>query len=134
MPPKLEGDQLEFRNLLAEEKRRLWAELREDVFKQTGEEVHTQYEDFVPDLGEQSLLDELSDAGLAVADIRKEQLTQLEEAQRRLEQGTYGICESCGEPIGLERLKLVPFTPYCVDCQRENEESEGPPKGSGTTL
>jgi DnaK suppressor protein len=132
MPPKLEGDELEFRNLLTEQKRRLWAELREDIFAQAGE-VHTQY-DIPQDLGDHSILDLLSDAGLAVADIRKAQLTQLDEAQKRLEQGSYGICESCGEPIDLERLRLVPFTPHCVQCQREQEEQEGPPKGSGTTL
>lgn len=130
MAEKLEGDELEFRNLLAEHKRRLWGELRGDIFQQTGEEIHSQY-DIPQDIGEQSILDMLSDAGLAVADIRREQLTQLEEAERRVEQGTYGKCESCGEPIGIERLRLVPFTPYCVNCQREQE---APPKGSGTTL
>jgi DnaK suppressor protein len=134
MAAKLEGDQLEFRNLLVEHKRRLWAELRDEVFRQAGEEVHTQYEEFVPDLGEQSLLDVISDAGLAVADIRKEELTHLDEAEKRLESGTYGICENCGEPIGLDRLRLVPFTAYCVACQQAHEEQEGPPKGSGVTM
>lgn len=130
MAEKLEGDELEFRNLLAEHKRKLWAELREDIFQQTGEEIHSQY-DIPQDLGEQSILDALSDAGLAIADIRREQLTQLEEAERRVEQGTYGKCDACGEPIGIERLRLVPFSPYCVNCQREQET---PPKGSGNTL
>ena len=127
---KMEGNQLELRNLLVEQKRKLWAELRAELFSQTGEELHTQYE--VPqDVGEQSILDLLSDAGLAVADIRREQLTQLEEAQRRLEMGTYGRCEGCGEPIDLKRLELVPFTSYCVNCQRAQE---GPAKPPGVTL
>jgi DnaK suppressor protein len=130
MAEKLEGTELEFRNLLAEHKRRLWTDLRADIFQQSGEEIHSQY-DIPQDIGERSILDLLSDAGLAVADIRRQQLTQLEEAERRVEQGTYGKCESCGEPIGIERLRLVPFTPYCVDCQRGQEP---PPKGSGTTL
>jgi len=130
MAPKLEGDELELRNLLIEQKRKLWADLREEIFAQTGEELHSQY-DIPQDIGEQSILDLLSDAGLAVADIRRNQLTQLEEAQRRLEMGSYGRCESCGEPIGMERMRLVPFTAYCVECQRKQE---GPPKGPGTTL
>jgi DnaK suppressor protein len=130
MAEKLTGTELELRNLLAEQKRRLWAELTQDIFDETGEELYSQY-DVPQDIGEQSILDLLSDAGLAVADIRREQLTQLEEAERRLEMGTYGRCESCGEPISIDRLKLVPFTARCVDCQRNQEV---PPRGPGTTL
>ncbi|ACH39406.1 MAG: hypothetical protein ACD_75C01543G0003 [uncultured bacterium] len=130
MPDKLQGDELEFRNLLAEQKRRLWAELRDEIFSQTGSDLATQY-DIPQDLGEKSILDMLSDAGLAIADIRRNQLTALEEAQRRVEQGTYGKCENCGEIIDIQRLRLMPFAAYCVSCQKEKE---GPGKPPGTTL
>lgn len=126
MPEKLEGDRLEFRNLLAEHKRRLWTELREEIFAHTGENLATQY-DIPQDPGEKSMLDVLSDAGLAVADIRRQQLTALEEAQKRVEAGTYGVCEGCGEPIGLPRMKLMPFTAYCVECQKNQEVPSKPP-------
>ena len=47
-------------------------------------------------------------------------VAQIEQAFARLEQGTYGICISCGEPIPDERLAVVADTPYCVaDAQRE---------------
>ena len=128
MPEKLEGEEL--RSLLAKQKRRLWADLREELFARAGEELHSQY-DIPQDIGEQSILDLLSDAGLAVADIRRSQLTELEEAQSRLEMGTYGRCEGCGEPIDLKRLRLVPLAAYCVNCQRIQE---GPAKPPGTTL
>ena len=130
MPENPAGDQIEFRNLLVEQKRKLWAELREDVFRQTGEELSSQYE-MPQDPGERSVLDELADAGLAVAEIRRTQLTDLDAAQRRLESGTYGRCEGCGEAIDLQRLRLVPFTPYCVQCQKEQE---GPSKPPGSKL
>jgi DnaK suppressor protein len=130
MPAKLEGTELELRNLLVEQKRKLWTDLRAELFERTGEEIHDQY-DIPQDIGEQSILDMLSDAGLAVADIRREQLTQLEEAQKRLELGTYGRCEGCGEMIDIQRLKLVPFTAFCVECQKKQE---APSKGPGTTL
>jgi DnaK suppressor protein len=126
MPAKSEKHQLEQRKLLTEQKRKLWAELREDLFAETGEDLHMQY-DIPQDIGEMSILDMLSDAGLAVADIRRSQLTSLEEALRRLEMGTYGKCEGCGETIDLQRLKLVPFTPYCVDCQKQQEGPGRPP-------
>lgn len=130
MPERLEGDQLELRNLLIEQKRKLWGELTEEVFGQTGEQLATQY-DIPQDLGERSLLDVLSDAGLAIADVRRTQLTQLEEAQRRLEMGTYGRCEGCGEVIDIQRLRVMPFTAYCVECQKKQE---GPGKPPGVTL
>lgn len=130
MPAKLEGADLELRNLLIEYKRRLWNELRAELFNRTGEELHSQY-DIPQDVGEKSILDLLSDSGLAVADIRRAQLTQLEEAQRRLEMGTYGRCEGCGEVIDMNRLKLVPFAAYCLNCQKQQE---GPSKPPGTTL
>lgn len=130
MTENLEAERQEFRGLLAELKRRLWAELREEVFAQTGEDLGAQYDD-PHDPGERSMLDVLADANLAVADIRRQQLTALEEAQRRVEMGTYGICERCGRYIGIERLRLMPFTPHCIDCQRE---VEGPSKPPGVTL
>ena len=128
MPAKLEGNRLELRDLLAEQKRLLWLELRAELFSRTGEELHDQY-DIPLDIGERSILDLLADAGLAVADIWREQLTQLEEAQRRLEMGTYGRCEGCGEPIDVTRLKLLPFAAFCVDCQKEREAPNRKPPG-----
>lgn len=117
---------LEQRKLLADQKRKLWTELRDELVVTVGEELHTQYE--IPqDIGEKSILDMLADAGLAVADIRLAQLTNLDEALRRLEMGIYGICEGCGERIAMERLKLVPFTAYCVECQQEKEGPGRPP-------
>lgn len=130
MPENMRVEELELRDLLVEQKRRLWAELREELFSRGGEELHSQY-DIPRDIGEQSILDLLSDSGLGVADIRRSQLTQLEEAQQRLEAGTYGRCEGCGERIDIKRLRLVPFSAYCVDCQREEE---GPARPPGTTL
>lgn len=124
------GSHQEFKELLAERKRRLWTELREEIFRTTGEGLAGEY-DIPQDVGDSSILDLLADAGLAVADIRREELTQLEEAQRRLEMGTYGKCEMCGRPIGAQRLNLVPFARFCVHCQAEQE---GPPKGPGTKL
>jgi len=126
MSVKSRANDAEHMNLLAEQKRKLWADLREELFSETGEALHTQY-DIPQDIGEMSILDLLSDAGLAVADIRRSQLTSLEEALSRLEMGTYGKCEGCGERINLQRLKLVPFTAYCLECQKLQEGPSRPP-------
>jgi DnaK suppressor protein len=126
MPAKSSEHDQELRALLTEQKRKLWNELKEELFAETGEALHSQY-DIPQDIGEMSILDMLSDAGLAVADIRRSELTSLEESLRRLEMGTYGRCEGCGESISIQRLRLVPFTAYCVQCQKEQEGPSKPP-------
>lgn len=52
----------------------------------------------------------------ALDDEAKYQLGQIDSALRRIEQGSYGICASCGEPIATSRLDAVPYTIHCIDC------------------
>ena len=51
-------------------------------------------------------------------------LYEIEEALRRIEQGTYGICEMSEKPIERERLKVIPFARYCVAVQSEMERGK----------
>lgn len=51
-------------------------------------------------------------------------LYEIEEALRRIDQGTYGICEMSGQPIERERLKALPFARYCVAVQSEMERGK----------
>jgi DnaK suppressor protein len=48
----------------------------------------------------------------------------LDDALERLRRGLYGICEECGEEISLERLSVIPFTAYCIDCQHQRENKK----------
>ena len=43
-------------------------------------------------------------------------IAELEDAIQRAEQGLYGICEECGQPIPPERLEALPFATHCVSC------------------
>jgi DnaK suppressor protein len=43
------------------------------------------------------------------------------DALQRIEEGTYGRCQQCGEPIPKARLEAIPFTPNCVSCERKSE-------------
>src|SRR5690606_12210352 len=49
-------------------------------------------------------------------DETKAVLAQIDAAERRLDDGSYGICETCGRQIGAERLEALPATPTCIDC------------------
>ena len=46
-------------------------------------------------------------------------LQAIEGALRRMEQGTYGICRDCGEPIAPARLNAIPWTRVCIDCKQK---------------
>ena len=48
-------------------------------------------------------------------------LRQVESALERLDQGEYGVCDHCQQPIGAQRLKAIPWALYCVDCQEKEE-------------
>ena len=48
----------------------------------------------------------------------------------RVEEGRYGICEGCGEDIPVDRLKVLPFAAYCVDCQSKRNRQRRPGEGS----
>ena len=48
-------------------------------------------------------------------------LSELDRVNHRLEQGSYGLCESCGAEIPAERLLALPDTTMCVPCQRARE-------------
>jgi len=47
----------------------------------------------------------------------------------RVDEGRYGTCEECGEDIPLERLKVLPFAAYCVDCQSKRNHRLRPGEG-----
>lgn len=46
----------------------------------------------------------------------QQEIARIKAALQRMEEGTYGICLECGEPIAHERLRLVPFAPLCARC------------------
>jgi DnaK suppressor protein len=108
------------RKALTEKKRKMWNELRYEIFNKLGSEYNKQF-DMPQDLEDQSLIDVIEDVGLAIADIRRQELTRMDETIRKLEDGTYGVCEDCGEDISEERLKVMPFTIHCVECQKKTE-------------
>ena len=49
-------------------------------------------------------------------------LLDIAAAMRRLENGTYGQCELCGKEVPKQRLRAAPYTPYCIDCARQQEQ------------
>ena len=48
-------------------------------------------------------------------------LTQIDDALRRMDAGSYGLCERCGEAIEPERLEAIPYATLCMECKRREE-------------
>ncbi len=57
-----------------------------------------------------------------LSDRERVKIKQVDDALGRLDDGTYGVCESCGLEIAEERLQALPFTRLCRDCQQEQEK------------
>jgi DnaK suppressor protein len=64
---------------------------------------------------------------LEQVDIReKEELDAIDRALRKIEAGAYGLCESCGRKVSLQRLEALPWATLCGACQRKSEEAKTP--------
>ncbi len=61
---------------------------------------------------------------LRIRDREKFLLRKIEDALELMEQGLYGVCESCGEDISSGRLKARPVTTMCIRCKEEQERKE----------
>jgi DnaK suppressor protein len=57
-----------------------------------------------------------------LAELDARELHQIERALARLKQGTYGLCEGCQHKIPVSRLNALPYTTFCIECQREREK------------
>ncbi len=60
--------------------------------------------------------------GLALQRNQQRLLDAVERALAKIEAGTYGMCERCGEEIDLARLKAIPYAMYCIGCQSRIEQ------------
>ena len=83
------------------------------------------------DDGDWSVVDLSEDISLKQLSTHRENLTKIDEALRKLREGTYGICEECGEEIDIERLKVMPFAIYCKEDQERREILEAMEREGG---
>lgn len=61
---------------------------------------------------------------LRIRDRELQLIRKIQAAQQRIEEGTYGICEECGEEISISRLKARPVTRLCIKCKENQEKLE----------
>jgi RNA polymerase-binding protein DksA len=62
---------------------------------------------------------------LELAEGERERLYALDDAIKRIDEGSYGKCVMCGEYISKQRLKAMPQASHCIECQEKEEKSTG---------
>ncbi|MBI3610486.1 MAG: TraR/DksA C4-type zinc finger protein [Nitrospirae bacterium] len=108
------------RNILLKEKQEATRNLEEQLGRQFSEEVQRRI-DHVLDSGDQAMLDMADELDISLLEMRNKNLQAINDALQRLKEGTYGVCEGCGDEIPEKRLTVMPFTPFCVACQEKRE-------------
>ncbi|MDF0642419.1 MAG: TraR/DksA C4-type zinc finger protein [Nitrospira sp.] len=111
------------RALLLERRATLQKEIDRLIAQHRDQHGHFQ-DSSVLDLEDMSLRDATAAQQIALLEARTRQRVQLDEALRRLDEGTYGICQDCETPIAAGRLQALPFARRCVSCQEQLEAFE----------
>ena len=78
------------------------------------------------DWAEQAVERENEEVLEALGNASLEEINSIKHALQRIEQGVYFDCENCGEPINVERLKLLSSTDLCTECATESEDLKRP--------
>ena len=98
----------------------------EDMRQEILDEVKVQKErarskDYMGDLGDCATSDMVAEYAHIFGERLRRRLILIEESLEAIEDGDYGFCEECEEPINEKRLLLMPFARLCVRCQSELE-------------
>ena len=117
---KIKKDRLaQFRNALLDKRRQLEDEVGRSALYGKGQE-----DDSIKDLGDQATTAYTREFLFELGNGDRRLLREVMTALRKLDEGGFGDCERCGEPIADKRLDAVPFARYCINCQRLAEEEE----------
>ena len=113
-PEKLEA----FRAMLNQKINELLSEAGKTVSEMTSSK-----ENF-PDPTDRASLESDRNFELRIRDRERKLIMKMQEAIKRIDDGVYGICESCGGPISEKRLMARPVTTDCIDCKTKQEKME----------
>lgn len=77
-----------------------------------------------PDPTDRASLESDRNFMLRIRDRESKLIKKIKKALGRIETGTFGVCEACGEDISIERLKARPVTTQCIECKTKEEAFE----------
>jgi len=102
-------------------------EMRNELIKGVSQSIkaesdHPRFD--VGDFYDHASNDRVRELSLMLTGRERQKLVQIEEALKKLDDGSYGICESCDDEIDQERLKAMPFAELCLSCKIDLERLE----------
>jgi DnaK suppressor protein len=107
-----------FKKLLTQRLQTLLAEASDTVSGMTDEKAT------FPDPTDRASMESDRNFMLRIRDRERKLIGKIREALDRIDNGTYGICDSCGEDISIKRLKARPVTTQCIQCKTKEEAKE----------
>ena len=108
-----------FRKILEESKKNLLLSARKTLSEEAAFDT-----DDLPDEIDLASSEYTQSMVFRLRDREKFLLKKIEKALSRIEDGTFGICERCEEPISPKRLEARPVTTLCIRCKEEQEKKE----------
>lgn len=116
----LKPDKIEFfRNMLTQKINELLGEAGKTVSEMTSS-VKENY----PDPNDRASLESDRNFELRIRDRERKLIMKMREAIKRMDDGVFGVCESCGGPISEKRLVARPVTTLCIECKMKQEKME----------
>jgi len=112
----------QFKEQLITKKEEILAEVGKTLNEMTDQTTN------IPDPNDRATVESGRSFELRIRDRERKLLSKIEEALVRIEEGEFGVCEGCGEEIGIKRLEARPVTTLCIDCktlQETREKSKG---------
>lgn len=107
-----------FRQKLQDWKKELLAESRETM-------EHLKEENWrEPDISDRASLETEAELELKTRNRYFKLINKIDQALRRIDDGSYGYCEETGEPIGIRRLEARPVATLCIEAQERHEKME----------
>jgi DnaK suppressor protein len=108
-----------YRKVLVEKHRQLVEEVGKSALYAKGQE-----DDSIKDLGDQATTAYTREFLFELGNGDRRLLKEVVTALQKLDEGSFGACERCGEAIAEKRLEALPFARHCIGCQRASEEEE----------
>jgi DnaK suppressor protein len=124
--PLNQEQQSELRTAMNQRRDQLAQEIRND-FERSRQDNAGAISAPAGDAGDESVADLLAHLDQFDATRDVGELRAIEAAHGRMDDGSYGTCENCGNDIGFERLKASPTAVRCIACQRQYEKTHASP-------
>ena len=118
-------DLLEFKKIILKKKEEIFEEIKhisDDTLKKSQKDAAGDISGYTYHMADVATDTYDREFCLSLASSGREQIFELDDALKKIEEGTFGICETCKSSIAKVRLKAVPNARFCVKCQNKQEK------------